>query len=144
MSYNNISTREKSIKKMMSLLNTDSYTIDKSIFYCKYESDNDIVSFGNVLDNYRDYFEQFLVTADIPESMYYQPAAFAESYYGTPDLDFLVLYFAKMVSLYDFKKPTIKVLPRGKLLEVNRLFIEYKAAVDGSYKNPTGYIDNEI
>ena len=140
MAYTNISSREKSVKSMLSLLESDNYTVDKTILYCNYK--DNIVSFGNILDNYRDYFEQFLVDTDVSEDMYYQPALFAETYYGTPDLDFLVLYFAKMVSIFDFKKSKIKELPRAKILEINRLFIEYKNSVSGSYKNPEDYVDD--
>ena len=62
------------------------------------------------------------VEMEVPKKFYYQPAAFAENYYGTADLDFLVLYFAKMTSLFEFTKPKIKVLPSSRLLEINRLY----------------------
>lgn len=143
MALKNVSNKEKTVKSMYSLLPNDNYTVDKMILYCKYP-DGTIIELGNILDNYRDYFEQFLVDADVPESMFYQPAAFAEFFYGTPDLDFLVLYFAKMLSLFDFKKSKIKVLPKAKLLDVSRLFLNYKKTVEESYKNPTGIIIEEI
>lgn len=142
MSYSNISNREKTVKTMFSLLEDDSYTIDKTLFYCYYKSTDKMVELGNVLDNYRDYFELYLVDADVPEEMYYQPAMFAEKYYGTADLDFLVLYFAKMVSLFEFRVPKIKVLPKSRILEINKLFTQYKKDVSGSYKNPQIYIEN--
>ena len=139
MAISNVSNKEKTIKSMYSLLDSDIYSIDKALLYCKYDSDQ-IVQFENILDNYRDYLETRLIDADVPKSMYYQPAAFAEMYYGTPDLDFLVLYFARMVSLFDFKKSKIKVLPKAELLKVNKLFITYKKTVENSYKYPTEYI----
>lgn len=141
MSVTNISNKETTLKSMLSLMNSDNYTIDRSVLYCNYKDETFTIEFGSILDNYRDYFERYLVDSDVPESMYYQPAAFAEKLYGTPDLDFLILYFAKMVSLFEFKKPKIKVLPKHKLLEINRLFVEYKSVVDNSYKNPTKFIE---
>ena len=139
----NISSNEKTIKKMYTVLPDDNYNIDKILYYCKYDLDNNTeiqVELGNILDNYRDYFEKYLIEMDVPERFYYQPAAFAENYYGTPDLDFLVLYFANMQSLFDFKRPKIKVLNKTKLLELNRLFVTYKERVAKSYNEPTEYL----
>lgn len=143
MPVNNVSSKEKTIKGMYSLLESDTYTIDKVIKYCKYDNDI-IVSFGNILDNYKDYFDQFLEEITLDPKFYYQPAAFAESYYGTPDLDFLVLYFANMTTLFQFNTKKIKVLPPSRLLEINRLFIEYKSIVKDSYSSPTEYIEEPL
>lgn len=141
MSVVNISTKEKTIKNMYQLLSDDNYIIDRFIYYCKYNSDDTQIELGNILDNYRDYFEKYVITMDVPEKFYYQPAAFAENYYGTPDLDFLVLYFAKMNSMFQFNKPKIKVLPKDKILEINRLVIKYKEDVQKSYEEPTQYLE---
>lgn len=141
MSVVNISSKEKTIKTMYQLLDSDNYTIDKFIYYCEYNGDDYQVELGNILDNYRDYFEQFLITMTIPDKFFYQPAAFAENYYGTPDLDFLVLYFAKMQTLFQFNKSEIKVLPKDKILEINRLIVQYKESVLESYKNPSKYLE---
>lgn len=136
----NISNNDKTIKTMFTDLDSDNYTIDKILLYCNYNNEN-LVSFENILDNYRDYFDQYLVEVELPKRFYYQPAAFAENYYGTPDLDFLVLYFAKMLSMFEFKTEKIKVLPKSRLLEINKLFVEYKTIVTESYKHPTGFIE---
>lgn len=136
----NISNNENTLKSMLSVMNSDNYTIDKSILYCTYKNKDNIYQYTNILDNYRDYFEQYLVEMEVPKKFYYQPAAFAENYYGTADLDFLVLYFAKMTSLFEFTKPKIKVLPSSRLLEINRLFTEYKDEVKDSYNNPDEYV----
>lgn len=135
MSVSNVSSNEKTLKNMLTVIPDDNYTIDKTLLYCKYESDTQ-VELGNILDIYRDYFEKFLITMDIPEKFYYQPAAFSENYYGTPDLDFVVLYFANMTSLFEFNKPKIKVLDKTRLLELNRLFVAYNNQVTDSYNNP--------
>lgn len=136
----NISNNENTLKSMLSVMNSDNYTIDKSILYCTYKNKDNIYQYTNILDNFRDYFEQYLVEMEVPKKFYYQPAAFAENYYGTADLDFLVLYFAKMTSLFEFTKPKIKVLPSSRLLEINRLFTEYKDEVKDSYNNPDEYV----
>ena len=120
MSVKNVSSNEKTIKGMYQLLDSDNYTIDKFIYYCTYNGNEFQIQLGNILDNYRDYFDRFLIKMSVPEKFFYQPAAFAENYYGTPDLDFLVLYFAKMSSLFDFTQSEITVLPKDKILEINR------------------------
>ena len=132
MSSVNVSSKEKTIKSMYQILQNENYTLDKFIYYCEY-GNNTAVELGNILDNYRSYFEKFLVTATLPEKFYYQPAAFAENYYGTPDLDFLVMYFSKIYTILDFNIPEIKVLPKDKILEVNRIIVKHKKEVDKSY-----------
>lgn len=141
MAVSNASDKATTVKNMFMLLDSDNYTIDRAILYCNYnEFDMDIV-YENIMDKYRDYFEKYLVEVDVPEKFYYQPAAFAEYYYGTPGLDFLILYFAKMKSLFEFKKPTISALPKSRLTELNRLFTKYSSEVTANYKNPTEYIE---
>ena len=140
----NSSSKEKTIKNMFALLDNDNYTIDKTLLYCDYNETGFQIEFSNIMNNYRDYFEQYLEEMEIPERFFYQPAAFSENYYGTPDLDFVVLYFAKMKSLFEFTKKKIKVLPKSRLLELNRLFIEYKEEVKDSYENPTPFVEDTI
>ena len=143
MSVRNVSSDAKTVKGMFTLLENDNYSIDHILYYCKFKNSDDktqsIVECGNILDNYRDYFDKYLITVDVAKKFYYQPAAFAENYYGTPDLDFLVLYFARMSTMFDFNKPKIKVIPRARLLEINRLFTEYQDDVKNSYNNPSEY-----
>ena len=141
MSVKNVSSNEKTIKGMYQLLDSDNYTIDKFIYYCTYNGNEFQIQLGNILDNYRDYFDRFLIKMSVPEKFFYQPAAFAENYYGTPDLDFLVLYFAKMSSLFDFTQSEITVLPKDKILEINRLILKYKDDVKNSYDHPTEYME---
>lgn len=132
----NQSSREKTVKSMFQLLKNDVWTIDRTLLYSYYDKSN-IYVVGNILDNYRDYFDQFLEEVELPERFYYQPAAFSEYLYGTPDLDFLILYFARIATMLDFKKPKIMVLPRTRLTEINKLMTEYKNVVDNSYNNPS-------
>lgn len=132
----NQSSREKTVKSMFQLLKNDVWTIDRTLLYSYYDKSN-IYVVGNILDNYRDYFDQFLEEVELPERFYYQPAAFSEYLYGTPDLDFLILYFARIATMLDFKKPKIMVLPRTRLTEINKLMTEYKNVVDSSYNNPS-------
>ena len=140
----NSSSKEKTVNNMFALLDNDNYTIDKTLLYCDYNETGFQIEFSNIMNNYRDYFEQYLEEMEVPERFFYQPAAFSENYYGTPDLDFVVLYFAKMKSLFEFTKKKIKVLPKSRLLELNRLFIEYKEEVKDSYENPTPFVEDTI
>jgi hypothetical protein len=94
---------------------------------------------GFILDEYRDYFENFLIDINVPEEYYYSPTLFSENQYGTPDLDFLILYFAKMTSLFEFDKPTIKFLPVTSLSDLNKLIVENRLTVRNSKTNPLVY-----
>lgn len=144
MAVSNISSTSNNIKEMTDLMVSDNYVIDKAILYCKYKSPSTQIMFGNILDNYRDYFEQYLVEEKVDKKYFYQPAYFAEDYYGTADLDFLVLYFSKITTLFEFDKPKIKVLPRERLTEINKLFVQYRTTVKESYDNPLIYYENMV
>lgn len=134
----NASNKEKTIKNMVEAIPGDSWTIDKILLYGNYLGKGNIIV-GNILDNYRDYFEQFVVEVDLDPKFYYQPMAFAENYYGTPDLDFLVMYFSNIPTLFEFNKKKIKVLPKSYLLEINRIMTQYKKEVQESKENPIEY-----
>ena len=135
----NSSNRSKTVKTMYESMSNDSWTIDKVLLYANY-NDKVAVPYRTILEGYYDYFSQFLEDASVPKKYYYLPSGFAEYYYGTPDLDFLVLYFAQMTSLFEFNKPTIKVLPKTKLTELNKLLVEYKKTVENSKGNPAEFI----
>lgn len=142
MSIINVSSKEKTLKSMYQLLGSDNFCVDRFIYYCHYKTKDFQIEIGNILDNYRDYFETKLVEVTLPKRFHYQPAAFAENYYGTPDLDFLVMYFAKISTLLEFNKDTIMVLPQTEMLKINRLIVEYKDEVQHSYDFPTDYMED--
>lgn len=138
MAYNN-SNKEKTIKTMKDAIPSDTWQIDNFLLYCDYK--NNLIPIASILDQFRDYFEQdgFLEEVTLDKKFHYSPAAFAEFYYGTPDLDFLVMYFAKVNTLFDFNKKTIKVLNPERLKDVNKLIIQYKDTVEKSKTNPVQY-----
>jgi len=138
----NVSNGEKTIKSMMQYLTADTWSVDKFILYGNYNNEANLIV-GNILDNYRDYFEQYLEEIDLDEKYYYQPAYFAEDYYGTPDLDFLVMYFAAIPTLFEFNVEKIKVLPKTRMTEITKLMNKYKDIVDDSYINPTEFLKSE-
>jgi len=138
MAHNN-SNKEKTINSMIMNIPLDTWQIDNFNIYCDYK--NNLITIKNILDDYRDYFEQdgFIEEIELDKKFYYAPARFADFYYGTPDLDFLVMYFAKIDSLFDFNKKTIKVLSPERLNDVNKLIIKYKDVVEKSKQDPIKY-----
>ena len=134
----NISSEKFTVKEELSALNSDIWCADRFLLYGNY-LDKIILPDGSILDDFYDYFTNFLEEVELPERFYYQPAAFSENYYGTPDLDFLVLYFAQIPTLFEFNKKKIKVLPVTKLNELNQIAINYKLKVKNSYDNPIKY-----
>lgn len=135
----NASSEEKTIRTRYDALSNDSWTIDKFLYYANYQ-DKIKLPYQTILENYDDYFSEFLEEVNVPSRFYYSPTGFSEYYYGTPDLDFLILYFARMTTLFEFTQPKIKVLPRTKLIELNKLIVKYKYNVEESKKNPSTYI----
>lgn len=138
----NSSSKSKTVKTMYESMSNDSWTVDKVLLYANYEN-KIIVPYRTILEGYYDYFTQFLEKVSVPKKYYYLPSGFSEYYYGTPDLDFLVLYFAEMTSLFEFNKSEIKVLPKTKLTELNKLLVEYKKEVEDSKSNPDTFIESE-
>jgi hypothetical protein len=136
----NDSSNEKTIKSMLLKSVNDFWTVDNVSLYSNYLN-LVIMPDGFVLDDYRDYFENFLIEIDVEEKYFFSPSMFSEFYYGTPDLDFLVLYFAGMTSIFDFNSPKIRVLPTNALLDLNKLMVEKRKEVRNSKENPKEYVE---
>lgn len=138
MALTNPSAKETTVKDMVSLLPSDMWSLDRVLYYCKY-NDAAIVQCGLLLEKFRDYFSQYLDTVGVDEKYYYCPQRFAEDFYGDAGLDFLVLYFAGMTCNLDFCKPSIKVLRYDKMKEINQMIVRYKNEIDGSREDPPSY-----
>ena len=137
----NSSASEKTIKDTLYAMSSDTWLIDNTVTYGNYANKSYIVD-GNILDDYRDYFENYLVTVEVADRYFYSPSMFAEDYYGTPDLDFLVMYFANITTLFDFNQSSITVLDKSHLTDINKLIVNKKTAVSDSYSSPTDYIES--
>jgi hypothetical protein len=142
MASRNQSNNEKTVKSTLRAMPGDFWTIDNISLYCNYKN-SVMLPDGFILDEYRDYFEQYLVEVNVSEEYYYSPSLFAEEQYGTADLDFLILYFAGMSSIFEFKQPTIKMLPLTMLTDLNKLMVQMKETVKSSKSNPIEYSELE-
>jgi hypothetical protein len=140
MAARNQSNSEKTVKSTLRVMPADTWTIDNVTLVCSYR-DQIVLPEGFILDDYRDYFEQFLQEVDVPEEFFYSPTRFAESVYGTPDLDFLVLYFSGIMTAFEFNKPRIRILPATSLRDINRLIVEKRGEVRSSRQNPREYTE---
>jgi hypothetical protein len=138
MASRNQSNNEKTVKTTLLTMQNDFWTIDNVSLYCNYLN-KAILPDGFILDEYRDYFENFLVEVNVSEDYYYSPSMFSEAQYGTPDLDFLIMYFAKISSLFEFNQPKIKILPLSSLTDLNKLIVQNKFNIRQSKTNPTTY-----
>jgi hypothetical protein len=134
----NNSNREKTFKNKMRAMPGDFWTIDQISLYSNY-LDIAIMPDGFILDEFRDYFEQFLEEIPLEEKYHYSPSLFAHEYYGAAELDFLVLYFAKMSTIFDFNTKTINILPPTLLVDLNKLIVKYKKEIKNSKLNPIKY-----
>ena len=134
----NISSKAQTLQEEIAAMGSDTWSAGKFILYGDYLGES-VVPDGNVLDDYYDYFQQYLVEEDLPEEFHYKPAMFAYNRYGVAELDFLVMYFAQIPSVLEFNKKKIKVLPIQYLFEINEIAIKYKKKVTDSYNNPTKY-----
>lgn len=134
----NFSSSQKTVKNTIVAAQNDTWVIDKILLYANYMNLS-ILPSGTVMDDYYDYFESLTVEVEVPEKFYYSPSGFAEYYYGDAGLDFLVLYFAKIPSLFEFNKPKITVFPVEYLKEFNKMATFKKKEVIESKNNPKEY-----
>ena len=134
----NFSSSQKTLKSVLQASQSDAWCIDRCILYGNY-LDMSVLPDGLILDDYYDYFETLLKDVEVPEKYYYSPTGFAEYYYGDAQLDFLVLYFACIPTLFEFNKPVIKAFPPEYLKELNKLTTYKKKEVQESRSNPTEY-----
>lgn len=131
----NKSNNEKTIRDEMLAMKSDVWNVDSFSTYNVY-MDQVVLPSGFILDEYRDHFELSLEEIELDDKYHYSPTLFAEDYYGTADLWFLVLYFAKMKSLFEFNTPTIKVIPNSALVDLNKVLVKHSAEVKESRSNP--------
>jgi hypothetical protein len=134
----NRSDRDKTVVTMAKDASDDIWSVDRVSEFVRYGKSN-VVLIGSILDDYYEYFAQYLIDYDLDEEFYYSPAAFSEKYYGTPGLDFLVMYFAGIPTVFDFNVPKIKVLPPERLSDLNQLIVAKKDAVANSKSDPPEY-----
>jgi hypothetical protein len=134
----NQSNKEKTIKTELIASRGDAWKIDNFSLYSNYLG-TVILPDGFILDEYRDHFDNLLQEIDLDEKYHYSPTLFSEDYYGTPDLDFLVLYFARMKTLFEFNTDKIRILPLTAMVDINKLMVHYKEAVMNSRTNPPAY-----
>ena len=143
MAYKNQSSYETTIRGMMKTFPNDNWDIDRILYYCIYENAAQ-VQCDLLLNSYREYFEEYLEEIEVDPKYYYEPAKFAEDFYGDAALDFLVLYFAEMSSAFEFKKPKIKVLKYSKLADFNKMVVKYKTEINGSKTAPKSYSASDL
>lgn len=134
----NASESETAVKEMYDKLPNDMWSIERGLHRCVYESAS-IVQLYTILDRYQSYLSQYLVEVDVDSKYYYSPSMFAEDYYGDPGLDYLVMYFANITTMFDFDKPKIKVLDAKRIRDINKLYTHYRTEIQENEKNPPDY-----
>ena len=136
----NHSNKASSVYEEFQSLSNDTWSLDNLLMFCNYQNISILPDFS-ILDEYSDYLQQedFIETVELDEKYYYSPQAFAEDYYGTADLDFLVLYFARIDSMFSFNRKKIRVLKRERLSDINRIIVKNKERVKENRSNPTVY-----
>ena len=147
----NHSNKASSVYEEFQSLSNDTWSLDNLLMFCNYQKisifpalSSTVISIlpdFSILDEYSDYLQQedFIETVELDEKYYYSPQAFAEDYYGTADLDFLVLYFARIDSMFSFNRKKIRVLKRERLSDINRIIVKNKERVKENRSNPTVY-----
>lgn len=138
---NNPSNKEKTITAMFKQMPQDTWKIDNLETVCNYRNTS-ILPSGYLLDDYLDYFEAngFIREIELDKKYWYAPAMFAEDYYGTSDLDFMVLYFARKSSLFEFNTKKITMLAPERISDINKIILARKDELQEQLKNPPTYL----
>ena len=137
----NSSEKQKTLYDMFQRFPSDIWTLDNLQTYCNYNNIS-IMPLNYILDDYKDYFEVngFLKEVELPKKYWYSPAMFAYDTYGTADLDFMVLYFAKKTSIFEFNTKKIQILDPERIKDINRIIVANKEFIKENKKNPPKYI----
>lgn len=130
----NPSNKETTVKKSVAVMKDDIWNVDRLLMLADYDGEA-IIPVYNVLDLYREFFDTLLVDIDVPAEYFYDPRRFSKMYYGSPDLDFLILYFSNTSNSFDFNKESIKVLPKNELTKLNELMLSNKNAFNNNRLN---------
>jgi hypothetical protein len=138
----NKSNIEKTVKSEILAMENDFWKVDSVEMLANYKN-LVLIPDGFLLDEYRDYFENFIEEINLDPKYHYSPTMFSEDYYGTADLDFLVLYFAKIPTAFEFNTPTIRVVSRAALTDFNKLVVQNKDMIEDNRLNPKKYEDIE-
>ena len=136
----NHSNKASAVYEEFQYLSNDTWSLDNLLMFCNYQKMSILPDFS-ILDEYSDYLyqEDFIETVELDKKYYYSPQAFAEDYYGTADLDFLVLYFARIDSAFSFNRKRINVLKRERLADINRIIVKNKERIKENRNNPPLY-----
>jgi hypothetical protein len=134
----NKSNSTKTINEYILQKNIDIWSLDRLTKYINYKNQIYVPNY-TLLDKYYSFFENVLIDVPLESKYYYSPTLFSEDYYGTPDLAFLILYFSKTFSLFNFNKPVIKMLPQSYLNEINKLMINSEKEISENRNNTPVY-----
>lgn len=139
----NRSDNKSTIKEAIDISEFDTWNDNKMYTLCNYRNEF-IVPDEFILDGYKKILSTELIEVPLKEEFRYQPAAFSADYYGTPELDFLVMYFSGIHTLLDFDKPKIKVLPEHMIRKLLEIVEKNKDKVEESKTNPNVVHDTTL
>lgn len=105
---------------------------------------NILVSKPTILNRFLPYLKPYATKKVVDKKYYQRPSLFALDYYGSPELDWLVLYISGISNPIDFNVPIIDVLPINILNDLNKLIILNKEEVDLSKYKPKIFTSDNI
>ena len=115
--------------------------IDRTNYFlkCQYMGRMEVY-FKNIISDHFEYFSTLLEDFNVSPDYFYSPSKLSNDLYGTPDLDFLILYFSNTTHPSEFNKTKIKILPESKLeLILNGLKNLYSGEVYNNRVNIINY-----
>jgi hypothetical protein len=111
--------------------------------YTVYE-DKFLVSKPTILQRFLPFFKYYATKITLDPKYYQKPNLFALDYYGSSELEWLVLFVSGVSHPIDFNLPIIEVLPVNILNDLNKLITLYKGEVQNSKNNPDAYTSKNI
>ena len=95
-----------------------------------------IISKPYILMDYLPFFKQYSIRIELEQKYHQKPNLFAYDYYGSSELEWLVLFISGIGSPIDFNTNHIDVLPVNILTDINKLIVISKDEVNNSKYNP--------
>jgi hypothetical protein len=107
-------------------------------------NDSILVAKPTILNHFLPFFKSYSIKMKIDEKYYQKPNLFALDYYGSSELEWLVLYVSGISHPIDFNHSIIDVLPVSMLNDLNKLVTLYKKEVQESRNKPEAYTSSTI
>lgn len=132
--------KAKTIRSAITSSSNLKWDVNSFLLYCNYK-DTGFLPDVCTLDNYRDVLMEMCTYIPLEEKYHYKPQLFALDYYGSSNMDFVVLYFSGLYSATEFATDKIRVMPPEHLRYLSEIITLHEQDIKENRVSPVRYAD---